>query len=47
MTNFQHTAPGRPRSVHINRGGFGRVVEVLAFGLAFAFTAALVFGLIS
>jgi len=47
MTNFQHTAPGRPRSVRINRGGLGRGIEVVAFGLAFAFTIALVFGLIS
>jgi len=46
MTHFHPTAPGRPRAVHVNRGGFGRGIEVLAFGLAFAFTAAVVFGLI-
>jgi len=44
MTHFHPTAPGRPRSV--NRGSFGRGIEMLAFGLAFAFTAAVVFGLI-
>lgn len=46
MTHFHQTAPGRPRSVNVNRGSFGRGIEVLAFGLAFAFTAAVVFGLI-
>ena len=46
MTHFHPTAPGRPRSVNVSRGSFGRSIEVLAFGLAFAFTAAVVFGLI-
>lgn len=46
MTHFHQIAPGRPRSVTVNRGGFSRGIEILAFGLAFAFTAAVVFGLI-